>query len=143
MSVSPGATHTKTQSHTAGIHTAAALMRLQAHTKCTSICTLPQVTFASGHCLWNTNKIVILKFCARFSVFIAVSNKHAFIKMNASPIVLVLVSTFTSLFHPSISVCPSICPSIHLFIRPTIQTSSQSFFHPSLHLCVYHYSKCQ
>jgi len=133
MPVSPGATHTKTQSHTAGIHTAAALMRLQAHTKCTSICTLPQVTFASGHCLWNTNKIVILKFCAHFPVFIAVSNK--------SPIVLVLVFTFTSLFHQFISVCPSICPSIHLFIRPTIQTSSQSFFHPSLHLCVYHYSK--
>lgn len=143
MPVSPGATHTKTQSHTAGIHTAAALMRLQAHTKCTSIRTLPQVTFASGHCLWNTNKIVILKFCARFLFSIAVSNKHAFIKMYASPIVLVLVFTFTSPFHPSISVCPSICPSINLSIRPSmsIQTSSQSFIHPSLHLCVYHYSK--
>lgn len=68
---------------------------------------------------------------------------HAFIKMNANPIVLVLVYTFTSLFHPSISVCLYICQSIHLFISPTSQTSSQLFFHPYLHLCVYHYSKCQ
>lgn len=76
--------HTETQSYTAGLHTAVALMRLQAHTKHTSKCTLPQVTFAYGHCLWNTNKIVILKICAHFS-FHRSLQQTAIIKMYASP----------------------------------------------------------